>query len=172
MIAAGRRPTALVVAVPEASGLVRLAGGPGGARRQLPPHVTVLWPFLAAADVDRATLDALAGLFAAEAPFDASFATIGAFPDAVYLAPDDPSPFVALTGAVARRWPDRPPYEGRFASVVPHVTLRFGPSLPPGVDPAPLLPVTARVGEVLLARWTRLRGWRPVARFPLGATPR
>ncbi|MER6514958.1 2'-5' RNA ligase family protein [Nonomuraea sp. NPDC001636] len=86
----------------------------------VPAHVTILYPFL---DRDRLDEVALGRLIAAHAAFDVRFAGCGRFPGVLYLAPGPERPFRELTEAVAARWPEAPPYEGRFASIVPHLTV-------------------------------------------------
>lgn len=164
-------PSALVVAVPEARRAVRLAGGSAGGWRALAPHVTLLWPFVPASAVSPALVAELAAAVAGHRAFGASFGVVGEFPDAAYLAPDDPAPFVALTEAIVARWPEHPPYEGRFPEIVPHVTLREGGPLAPEVARAIVatLPVSSRVLEVRLAVPTPFRDWRTVARLGLDA---
>jgi len=161
------RPSAVFVAVPGAGALLAAAGIPR-ARRELQPHVTVLWPFLPARRLDRAALDRLAGALASRRAFRASFSTIGHFPGVVYLAPDDPAPFVALTEAVAAAWPEHPPYEGAYDEVVPHLTIGGGE-----VDERrlrDLLPLTADVDAVSVGVQRRFFGWRTVTRVPLSAS--
>jgi len=48
---------------------------------------------------------------------------VGVFPGALYLAPTPKEPFVALTAAFARHFPEYPPYGGQFRKVVPHLTV-------------------------------------------------
>jgi len=48
---------------------------------------------------------------------------VGVFPGALYLAPTPAEPFVALTAALARRFPEYPPYGGQFRNIVPHLTV-------------------------------------------------
>jgi hypothetical protein len=47
----------------------------------------------------------------------------GRFPGVLYLAPEPDAGFRSLTGAVAAQWPEAPPYGGRFADVVPQLTI-------------------------------------------------
>ncbi|WP_327064210.1 2'-5' RNA ligase family protein [Kitasatospora purpeofusca] len=55
---------------------------------------------------------------------------------------------------MAGRWPEAPPYRGRFADVVPHLTVAF--SQDPGVldeieaEVSNRLPLTARITSVHL----------------------
>lgn len=48
------------------------------------------------------------------------------FPSSLYLAPDPDDGFRALTAGVFARFPDFPPFAGKFATVVPHVTVAHG----------------------------------------------
>ena len=99
--------------VPEAEALVgalRLQYD-WSAARGVPAHITVLFPFLADDELDHA---ALAAVLAAHRAFDFELASVERFGDDVtYLAPVPDAPFRALTEAVWRRWPARPPYERR-----------------------------------------------------------
>lgn len=131
--------------------------------------MTVLWPFLPPARLDTSTTDALAELFAGVPRFTARFGRVGHFPAVTYLAPDDPEPFVRLTAAAVQRWPQCPPYEGVYDDVIPHVTLRWAPDLPPDAHVDELLPVDVDVRDVHLAVDRRWRGWTTIATFPLNS---
>lgn len=165
--------TALVVAVPEAEPVV------GELRRSLdssapfgvPAHVTVLFPFLPAAAVDDAVLDALREVVGSCATFDATFAGCGRFPGVLYLVPEPAASWHELLGAVGRRFLETPPYGGAFADVVPHLTVADGQA-PEVLDAAEVavvggLPVRTEVREVQLLVFDDGR-WRPRASFPLG----
>ena len=69
----GDRRSALLVAVPEAEPAVaeHRARLDSSARDGVPAHLTVLYPFLPPASIDRAVLASLRGLFAGFAPFGA-----------------------------------------------------------------------------------------------------
>lgn len=117
--------TALLAVVGEAEPLV----GPWRRRFDavaaagVPAHVTVLVPFLDLDRLDAATMDDLSALIGERGPFTVQFDRCGRFPDALYLAPTPDRPFRELTEAVAARWPEAPPYGGRFADIVPHLTV-------------------------------------------------
>jgi hypothetical protein len=85
--------------------------------------VTVLFPFAPPSELNGQIEARLAALFAAFAPFPYRLERIDRFPGVLYLAPDPPEPFVALTDAVHREWPQHPPYGGAFDEVVPHLTV-------------------------------------------------
>ena len=171
--------TALVVAVPEAEALVRpvRARHDPSAADGMPAHVTVLYPFMDTTVIDQQTGDLLQALFAAHPPFGCRLTHIGSFTDtAVYLAPEPAAPFVALTEAVAARFPDYPPYRGIHASIVPHLTvaLASGATLNHVADAfarraRAALPIAVPVDAVTL--FERQAGrWRERARYALGAS--
>lgn len=88
----------------------------------IPAHVTVLYPFHPPV-LSPAAMARLAALFAEFAPFDYWVTELRRFPGVLYLAPEPEAPFRALTGRVAEAFPDFPPYGGKFADIVPHLTL-------------------------------------------------
>ena len=150
----------MLVPVPEAEA----AGGPWtGDLVGVPMHVTLLHPFVPAERLDDAVLQALAALLEPVAPWDYRLAGVCAFPDGTtFLAPVPPEPFVALVRAIARRWPEHPPFEGAYDTVVPHVTIP-----PADVDLdrlAALVPIQARAEEAWLIE-RRPERWRRRARF-------
>jgi inorganic pyrophosphatase len=90
----------------------------------LPAHVTVLYPFGPVDLLDEALRSELRRVFAAEAPFEVEFRRSQWFGDEVlWLAPEDPRPFVALTEAVTSAYPAWQPYGGAFETVIPHLTV-------------------------------------------------
>lgn len=172
----GERPiTALIVRIDAAEPLVgelRRRHDPG-ALQGLPPHVTVLAPFAPPSRVDAPLLERLGRTLATVAPFDVRLATIGRWPDVCYLAPEPPAPFEQLTRAVWAAFPEWPPYEGRFAAIVPHLTVAWGTTAEV-LDCERALaarlathgPVRAHCREVELVGNTTGR-WRTLARWPL-----
>jgi 2'-5' RNA ligase len=89
----------------------------------VPPHVTLLFPFV---PPDRLTPDIrsqLESLVALEPRFQARFSTIERRGGMVWLLPDDEGPFLRLTSALAERWSDHPPYGGKHPDLVAHLTL-------------------------------------------------
>jgi 2'-5' RNA ligase len=159
-----RRRTALIVAVPEAEPHVaelRLAHD-SSAALGVPAHITILFPFAPAAEVDE---DELGTLLGAQAAFDFELVSVEHWGDEVtYLAPRPAAPFVALTDAVQTRWPDYPPYEGLHDEPIPHLTVGEV-----RLELAPPLPIACRAHEVLLLEEDEPGGRYSVrARFPLG----
>ncbi|MFG2040267.1 2'-5' RNA ligase family protein [Dactylosporangium sp. NPDC048998] len=169
--------TAVIVAVPEAEPVVgryraaydQAAGWGVGA------HVTVLFPFVPPDALDATALADLAAAVASVPRFTAELTAARWFDDRVlWLAPEPGDRFRALTAAVWARFPACPPYEGRHAEVIPHLTV--GDSAPVERLRAaqaaiePLLPVRFAVTTARLIRGRAAPdSWTTVAELPLGA---
>lgn len=168
------RRTGLLVPVPAAEPLVhahRERWDPPAACG-VPAHVTVLYPFVPPDEIDKAVLRSVTEALQPYAPFDFTLARVGRFEDVLYLAPEPADPFLALTDAVATRFPAHPPYAGRFAEVVPHLTVADSSNGLPASLAAELaagLPITARAAEVWLMEEARDDTWSTRAVFPLQA---
>ncbi|WP_328318963.1 2'-5' RNA ligase family protein [Streptomyces sp. NBC_00388] len=168
--------TALVITVPEAEPVVagwRARFDPMAADG-IPAHLTVLYPFLPQDRIDDGVLDALARLFSGHPAFDVTFRECGRFPGLLHLAPEPDGPVRALTRAVYARWPEAPPYGGRFGDPAPHVTLtqRQDPAVLDMVeaDVRKRLPFGAAVRSVGLVAYDGT-AWSSRAGFPLGSAP-
>ena len=120
--------SALVVLVPEAERLVkpfRQQYDPSAAAG-VPAHITLLYPFKHPDQVDRTVLDDLRQCFGRFGSFGFSLALIRRFPDAVlYLAPEPDEPFRQLTLAIWNRYPETPPYGGKWPDVAPHLSVAW-----------------------------------------------
>jgi 2'-5' RNA ligase len=120
--------TSLICRVPEAERFIahyRQRFDPS-ARRNVPAHVTILYPFMAPTLVDAGVLSTLQGIADSVPCFNYRMSQTRRFPVALYLAPDPADSFAALTDGVFRAFPDFPPFEGKFETVVPHVTVAHG----------------------------------------------
>ncbi|WP_199521593.1 2'-5' RNA ligase family protein [Jiangella anatolica] len=85
-------------------------------------HITVLAPFLPAAD--SAALERVESLLAETPPITFALDRIETFPNGViYLAPEPDGPFRELTERFVAAFPQCPPYGGQFPDIVPHLTL-------------------------------------------------
>jgi len=161
--------SALLVPVPEAEPLLgslrgASAGGPG-----LPPHVTIVYPFLPAVALDEAVTTELSRIVAGHRAFEFSLTGLGTFPGVVWLRPEPDQPFVALGDSVLARWPTLSRYEGRYAEVVPHLTVgrgRLRRSWRSRIETA--VPIAARARAVLLMAEDPGGRWEVRGRFPLG----
>jgi 2'-5' RNA ligase len=163
--------SALIVAVPEAERLV----GPWRLRYDnaslgIPAHVTLLFPFVPAEELDEHLFDELRELFAQQPSFFIAFPRVARFPEVVWLAPEPAEPFLRLTELIVGRYPDYPPYDGVHDDVIPHLTVAVGDrTLQDQVDAAltPHLPIADEVREVVLLEEQPDGLWRRRERFAL-----
>jgi hypothetical protein len=168
--------TALVVAVPEAADAVapwleRTAYAKPS--NGVPAHVTILYPFVPVTAVDDGLVGGLGALFAGMPSFGFALRECRHFPGVLYLAPEPPDPFIALTEAVVAAYPGFPPYEGVFDEVVHHLTAAEGEPAVLGRaerEIRPYLPIAAEAREVVLLEELdpELARWRTHSRLPLG----
>jgi 2'-5' RNA ligase len=147
--------------------------------RRVPPHITILYPFVSAADVEDAPLGALERICASTAPFDYALVSVESFPDAVWLAPDPVAPFVDLISRTREAFPAYPPYGDPAAGApVPHCTVRARDE--PGrrdraVDEVrdwfrPILPIRCHASAVTLLEELADSTWAANRSLPLGGS--
>ncbi|MER5202472.1 2'-5' RNA ligase family protein [Streptomyces sp. NPDC002825] len=121
--------TGLIVRIPEAEPSVdgwRERFDPS-AQAGVPAHVTVLFPFLDESRIDAHVHSALADVLGKHQAFDLRFERCGRLPGGVlHLVPEPDTQLRQLTEAIADRWPEAPPYGGRFTEIVPHLTIAQG----------------------------------------------
>lgn len=118
--------TAVLLCVPEADRLVgpwRDKGDPS-ASAGVPAHVTLLYPFLDSGQIDDGVLAELDWFFRGVDAFAIRFDGVGEFTEAgvLYLDPVDRS-LDDLAAALARRWPETPPYGGAVDTPHAHLTV-------------------------------------------------
>jgi hypothetical protein len=153
--------TALVVPVMDADAFVDHTARDKG----MPPHITVLYPFVSGRALDPKAERDLADLLRRTPAFTFTLDEVDGFPGVVHLPPKPSEPFVQLTREIANRWPDHQPYGGEFEEIIPHLTVARGDEPPPGLDEQ--LPLRTRAEEVWLM--SRQGGeWFCRTRFPLG----
>ncbi|MCJ1681519.1 2'-5' RNA ligase family protein [Streptomyces sp. APSN-46.1] len=165
--------TGLIVRIPEAEPAVR------GWRERLDPsaqagvpaHVTVLFPFLDESRIDALVYSALADVLGRQQAFDLGFERCGRLPEVLYLVPEPDMRLRQLTEAIADRWPEAPPYGGRFAEIVPHLTIAQGQEDAVleeiEADLTGSLPFTSHVSSVELMVHDGTK-WQERASFALG----
>ncbi|QEV55911.1 2'-5' RNA ligase family protein [Streptomyces platensis] len=164
--------TGLIVRVPEAEPAVRAwrERFDPSARAGVPAHVTVLFPFLSESRMAPHVCLALAGLLGKHGAFDLRFERCGRFPGVLYLAPEPDAQLRRLTEVIADRWPEAPPYGGKFTGIVPHLTIADGQddAVLDEVEAELLgqLPFTSRVSSVVLMVHDGAK-WRERASFAL-----
>ncbi len=164
--------SAVLLTVPEAEPLVgawRARADPSAALG-VPAHVTLLMPFVT--DPDVGIVEELRWFFAGVDGFALDFVRVDRFAGgASYLAPAQSEDCRQLTLALHRRWPDHPPYGGRFPDVVPHLTVvaegddALHAQARAALEPA--LPLRARAATAAL--WVRGGDgrWSELAELPL-----
>jgi 2'-5' RNA ligase len=170
------RRTALSVVVPEAEPVVgdfRRRFDPGAAKN-VPPHVSLLFPFAPVASVDDALLDAVRRLYAGAAAFDFALTRVGRFARHVWLAPEPKERFVELIRLSCARFPEYPRYGGEFdgREPVPHLTVGEADDVEALAQAAerelgPHLPVRGSIGSVTLLEEQPDLTWAARAEFPL-----
>ncbi len=178
-VAPAARRTGLLIPVHSAEDLVgdfRRRHNAASVARQIPPHITVLFPFARAAAVDVPLLSAVASHFSGFVSFEAELAEVGRFDDYVWLAPRPRHRFVDLIRATCARYPQYPPYEDASIGPEPHLTIAAVDRPEAAVELAALagreldahLPFTFTVDGVSLFEERGDGTWREQVAFPLG----
>lgn len=119
--------TALVLLVPEAESIVGewRARFDSSAEEGMPAHITVLYPFVPAREIDGRCLEDLGRMCDRHEPIHIEFRAMGAFPGVVWIDPASEACRRLLEDARAT-WPDRAPYGKANLAVVPHLTVTDG----------------------------------------------
>ena len=168
--------SAVVVLVPEAEAAI------GAWRAELDPaavlgvpaHVTLMYPFASPDAIDAGVTAKLTAALGESRAFEYSLESVEWFGDeVVWLAPVPAQPFIDMTRALVRAFPQFPRYGGAHGDeIVPHVTIGEGS---PGArmaeaarDVAPKLPIPATADEVaLIVGREAPNSWRVEQRFAL-----
>lgn len=168
--------TAIVAEVPEAEPVLRLTsrGGAADGAAGMPAHVTLLYPFTESGRLDARRIREAGDAVGAFPAFEVEFGGTAWFETrdraVLWLEPRTPEPFVAITEALVREFPEHPPYAGAFDSIVPHLTVATATSRAElrQIERAVLerLPLVARIKAGQLYEH-RPEGWRLRAVFPL-----
>jgi 2'-5' RNA ligase len=124
-VATVSEPTsAIVVRVPLPRGLAAMRSRDDwAAAHGVPPHVTILYPFVPAATLTGSVRKAVAEIAQTMPRFEVRFSKVGRWPGVVYLEPSPAERFSRLIELAVVRFPGHPPYGGAFAEVVPHLTI-------------------------------------------------
>jgi len=126
----------------------------------VPAHVTLVYPFVPAEQLDAAVRRRIARAVASQPPFSFRLSTVRRWPNTLYLAVDPAAPFEAMVRSIVAAFPEYPPYGGAFP-YVPHVTLAEGEESAIAELVAPPLPAGRhRVTRVLLIAQGRDARWR------------
>jgi len=142
---------------------------------QIPFSLTLLYPWIPAADVTEADLEQLRAFFAERPPLEFELTHVAEFPGLVAYAV--PEPDVALRATMRALWarfPERPPYGRPGFDPPPHATLgRYEGATPITFEQAkervePLLPVRCVVMEATLQEEYELDRMRVRETFRFG----
>jgi hypothetical protein len=166
--------SAFAVNVPEAEPYVRVLREKydPSARLGVPAHITVLYPFMAPEAITEVVLGEIRQALSSARAFAFVLTRIERFTEALYLSPAPAAPFVALTLSLAARFPGYPPYGGKHAGIVPHLTVAHAGEAEQAIAEARLaatfpgegIPATCRE-VVLIENSSGL--WKPMHSFPL-----
>jgi 2'-5' RNA ligase len=143
------------------------------ARVGVPPHVTILSPFLPAGGLHPPVRQRLARIARRVPAFGVQFRAVRRFPDALYLEPEPAAPFRRLVRDVCAAFPGHPPYGNPSYlpdAVVPHLTIAIGDgSAFDGLAAlaARSLPISLAAGHVTVVAEGADGRWRTVWRLPL-----
>jgi 2'-5' RNA ligase len=165
--------TGLVIPVQAADALLAAVGTryPGTVREGVPAHVSLLYPFVAAAELDERVSGALGELVAEQAPMPVQLAECYHREGFVALRPDPIDGLRELISKTHRRWPDVVPYEGAYRDVEPHVTVALRCSEETAVtierEVTARLPLSAELREAWLVAFEGQ--WLVRGRFEFGA---
>lgn len=146
------------------------------ARAGVPPHVTLMYPFLEPALLSAEVLGALDGALSSIGAFSYSVVDVREFEGGVlYLAPEPAQAFVALTRRIGEMF-QVAPYGGVHDAVVPHVTIAQSADEWERADIVrliePSLPQHGMASEAWLMLGDNEKGWRKVRAmsFAVGST--
>jgi hypothetical protein len=145
------------------------------ARRGVPPHITLLYPWRPAPLRPSDVVEVAAALTDVPA-LTVTLRDLERFPGVLYLRPDPDDILRDLMRRLAAAFPDTPPYGGQFSDPIPHLTIATAPSeamldqIEAEVrgEIAALLPLTRLVREIAIEEegedgmWT-LRSSIPLA---------
>jgi hypothetical protein len=157
--------SAVLIPVPAATQVVALVGGD----TDLPPHVTLLYPFVVPRRLDAAVEASLGEALATVRTFEFRLARIASFPGVLYLVPEPADAFVRLTRAVWSRFPSCQPYGGGYSDIIPHLTIGEDTTVPEKLSAVEaLLPIETSAEEAWLMVTNGNGSWSTRRRFPLG----
>jgi hypothetical protein len=108
-------------------------------------------PFMSPERIMAQTLHEAASALKTVRPFSFALSKVARWPETTYLVPEPATPFVQLTRALAKAFPDYPPYGGRHPEVVPHLTVADRSAIRADEAESELRAILARSGPVASA---------------------
>jgi hypothetical protein len=164
--------TGLIIPVPAADALLNaVRGRHPGAVRDVPAHVSVLYPFLPAEELDGPVTESLGTVFAEHRPTEVRFTACHRQPGFVGLLPEPKDVLDALAAATRQRWPSVLPYGGAFGEDPgTHLTVAMGTDEATSAEieqeVGGWLPLRARLDTAWLVVYDH--GWTVHSTFPFG----
>lgn len=139
----------------------------------VPAHITVLFPFISPDLITDDDLARATETFQRFRPFEFRLEQVDRFPESLYLVPEPDEPFISLTEAVVREFPEYPPYGGKFTEIVPHLTVANRSAEFSSIAEAELLGIMKDLGPIhaignVVELYENSSGhWRWAHSFPL-----
>ena len=136
----------------------------------VPPHLTLMFPFLPARELTDVAVDALGSLIGQSAAFEVSLTRVNQFEQGVvYLEPEPVAELIRLTKEIGRQF-GLLPFGGKFGEEpVPHLTVGVVESASVRRKIAdqlvPELPITIRAEEAWLMVGTNSSNWTIVRKM-------
>jgi 2'-5' RNA ligase len=117
--------------------------------RDVPFHVTLLYPFAPREELTDDVLAEARSFFAARRPLAFALTRIACWPEVVYAVPEPDAELRDCMQALHALFPQWPPYGGVYDTITPHATLAES------VDVAKVYPeIEKRLRNHLPFRWT------------------
>jgi hypothetical protein len=140
----------------------------------MPPHVTLLVPFVPVDLFDAGVDERLRSVFARFRPLEYALTRLRRWLGTIlYLSPEPARPFVELTEALVDAFPGYLPYEGAHEEILPHATVAVSDDeallARIEADVQPHLPIACRAVEATLVERGRDLRWRPRTVYRLGS---
>jgi 2'-5' RNA ligase len=140
------------------------------AKAGVPPHITLMFPFLPPGELTEANLRALEAVIRGEDRLEFSLSRVSEFAQGVvYLEPEPAEPFIRLTRKIGEVF-GLLPFGGEFGdTAVPHLTVTVPESRMTGDQIAmqldPLLPIRVAADRAWLMVGSTPRKWTTVRRM-------
>ncbi len=96
----------------------------------MPPHITLLYPFLKQDEYKQHTHDILVEVISNLHPFTIEFGGLARFPGILYLKTSQEEKIRSIIRKLVHAFPSFPPYGGNFSinELTPHMTVAVDPS--------------------------------------------
>jgi 2'-5' RNA ligase len=141
------------------------------AKAGVPPHVTLMFPFLPTSELTEAKIRALKTMIGGEDRFEFSLSRVSEFEQGVvYLEPEPAEPFIRLTRKIGDLF-GLLPFGGEFGDTpVPHLTLTVPESRMTrdqiATQLVSLLPIPLFAHQAWVMVGSNSSMWKAVARMP------